>query len=64
MNKCESLTQYSEFVRRMREALENLQDQKQRYEAAADVVDICIRDGILAEVLREHRDEVIEMYYW
>ena len=29
-----------------------------------DVIDTCIENDILADVLREHRDEVIEMYYW
>ncbi|MDO5131383.1 MAG: transposase [Eubacteriales bacterium] len=64
MKKCKSLAQYAEFVRRMREALKGLQDPKKRYEAAAAVVDACIQDEILAEVLLKHRDEVIEMYYW
>lgn len=64
MNKCKSLAEYAEFVRRMRESLYGLQDQRQRYKAAVSVVDTCIREGILLDVLREHRDEVIEMYYW
>ena len=64
MNKCKSLAEYAEFVRRMRESLNGLQDQRQRYKAAVSVVDTCIREGILLDVLREHRDEVIEMYYW
>ena len=38
MNKCKSLAEYAEFVRRMREAVNGLQDQGQRYKAAVSVV--------------------------
>ena len=59
MNKCKSLAEYAEFVRRMRESLNGLQDQRQRYKAAVSMVDTCIREGILLDVLREHRHEEI-----
>lgn len=64
MEKCLSLSQYAEFVRRMREALDSVQEKEQRRKAAAQIIDQAIDDGILSEVLRTHRNEVVEMYYW
>ena len=64
MKKCVALAQYSEVVRRIREALYGRHDQEQRRQAVIDVIDTCIENDILADVLREHRDEVTEMYYW
>ena len=64
MKKCVALAQYSEVVRRIREALHGRSDREQRRMAVIDVIDTCIENDILADVLREHRDEVIEMYYW
>ena len=64
MKKCVALAQYSEVVRRIREALYGRHDQEQRRLAVIDVIDTCIENDILADVLREHRDEVTEMYYW
>ena len=64
MEKCLSLSQYAEFVRRMREALDSAQEKEQRRKAAARVIDQAIDDGILSDVLCAHRNEVVEMYYW
>ena len=62
MDKCISLSQYAEFVRRMRDVMDKDKDKEHRRRIAAEVIDQAIDDGILSEVLRRHRSEVIEMY--
>lgn len=64
MGKCLALSQYAEFVLRMREAMNNVPDKEQRRSVAAAVIDQAIKDSILPDVLHKHRSEVIEMYYW
>ena len=58
LKKCKKLWEYTEFVSRMREYLQ------QGYElrtAASTVITECLRNGILVDVLTRCRTEVLEM---
>ena len=59
MRQCRRLEEYAVFVARVRESLKSggdLEDAVRR--AIAD----CIREGILADILAEHSEEVVEMF--
>jgi hypothetical protein len=56
--QCSALREYAEFVARIREWLKAGAD---LLEAIGEVIDSCIRDGILAEFLSSHRAEVFEV---
>jgi len=58
MRQCTTLREYAEFVARIRDETE---DGTALEEAAMNVMDSCIRDGILAEFLSVHRAEVFEV---
>ena len=58
MGRCGVLRDYSEFVGR---AKERMASQNDLSKAMNEVVDSCIRDGILADVLMARKAEVIEM---
>ena len=58
MEQCSALREYAEFVARIREWMEAGAD---LLEAIGEVIDSCIRDGILAEFLSSHRAEVFEV---
>lgn len=55
MEKCETLRGYSLFVSRVRAYVENGLELD---EAVELVTDICIEEGVLAEILRKYRNEV------
>lgn len=48
-----------QFVDMAREALEGKDTEAEKRAALNDVIDRCIEEGILAELLREHREEII-----
>ncbi len=59
MRQCRRLEEYAVFVARVRESMKicgDLEDAVRR--AIAD----CIREGILADILVEHSEEVVEMF--
>lgn len=58
MEKCRILWEYAEFIGRIRE---NQRADMTLEEAVNDAVESCIRDSILAEFLKAHRAEVIEV---
>lgn len=58
MEQCSALREYAEFVARIREWMKAGAD---LLEAIGEVIDSCIRDGILAEFLSSHRAEVFEV---
>lgn len=58
MNRCGKLREYAEFISRVRKYL----NVTETIEKAVDLaVDECIKEGILAEILRNHREEVRSM---
>ena len=58
MEQCSALKEYAEFVARIRDRTKAGAD---LLEAIGEVIDSCIRDGILAEFLSSHRAEVFEV---
>ncbi|WP_320932040.1 hypothetical protein [Hungatella sp.] len=58
MKQCSTLREYAEFVARIRE---RTKDGTALGTAVEDVMDSCIRDGVLAEFLSIHRAEVFEV---
>ena len=58
LRKCESLRGYMILVDKVRKKREAGQDIRS---AVTEAVDECIREGILSDFFREHRNEVIEM---
>ena len=57
LNACETLKNYAEFVRRIRENQKTMSFES----AVKKAVDDCIRDGILEDFLRANRSEVLGM---
>lgn len=57
MKKCKKLEEYAKFVAMVREYLEKYEIK----DAADKAIDECIRQGILEEILRNHREEVRSM---
>ena len=64
MEKCRCLDEYSRFVARMREALKGKKTRDEKHMAASRIVDQCIQDGILVDILQENRKAVIETSVW
>ena len=58
MKQCSTLREYAEFVARIRE---RTKAGTALGTAVEDVMDSCIRDGVLAEFLSIHRAEVFEV---
>lgn len=58
MNKCRVLKEYAEFVEIARKYI---LEEKERQEALNMAIDHCIDHDILAEFLKSHRAEVLEM---
>ena len=58
MEKCKALKEYAKFIETIRE---NVGAGMVFEEAVEKAVDVCIKKGILSEVLRKNRAEVIEM---
>ena len=61
METCRTLNDYAVFTQKVRDAIMNCVDEEEREEAVARVIDECIKEGILADFLRKHREEVIGM---
>ena len=59
MNACQTLKQYSLFVDRTREAIKETRSNNERVKAMNAAIDSCIEDDILAEFLKENREEII-----
>ena len=59
MEKCKELREYSEFVHRTNEALRDKKNSTEKQEAMGQVIDGCIRDGILQDFLSENRRLVL-----
>ena len=59
MEKCKELREYSEFVHRTNEALRDKKNSTGKQEAMGQVIDGCIRDGILQDFLSENRRRVL-----
>lgn len=55
LKKCETLRDYMTFVNKVREKKKKMDI----VTAVTEAVDECIRDGILADFFKEHREEVI-----
>ena len=58
MKQCSTLREYAEFVARIRE---RTKEGTALGTAVEDVMDSCIRDGVLAEFLSIHRAEVFKV---
>lgn len=58
MEKCRRLREYSKFVFIVREQKKMYEDPE---EATLRAVDICIEQGVLVDILRKHKAEVISM---
>ena len=58
MKACATLDQYARFIGEVRRQQEVLQTDESAVNAA---IDVCIKKGILADFLRKHRAEVMEM---
>lgn len=58
MNRCGKLREYAEFISRVRKYLNITETMEKAVDLA---VDECIKEGILAEILRNHREEVRSM---
>ena len=56
MAACSLLEQYSRFVEIMRECSRSISNQR---EAMNQAIDFCIENGILEEILRKNRDEIL-----
>ncbi|MBQ8165724.1 MAG: hypothetical protein IJZ96_01655, partial [Lachnospiraceae bacterium] len=57
MDKCKTLSDYSKFVE-----LTRTYEKQYPYETAINLaIDKCINDGILADFLKKHRNEVVSM---
>ena len=61
MEKCHRLSEYAEFVSRVRESI---LEGKRLEEAMENAVASCISDGILSEFLSSHRAEVVNMLWY
>ena len=59
MNKCRPLLEYSKFIHRIRE---NIKAGHAPVEAANLAVEYCLANGILTDVMRAHRKEVVGMF--
>ena len=58
MEKCRRLREYSQFVFIVREQKKCMKIQKKQL---CGRVDICIEQGVLVDILRKHKAEVISM---
>ena len=59
LERTRTLKEYMTFVDRVGKAMEGAKDKNEKTEAMNAVVDGCIKDGILAKLLMERREEVI-----
>ena len=59
LEKSRTLREYMQFVDMSREALKGKVSEEEKRAALNNVMDRCIENGILADILREHREEII-----
>lgn len=59
MNRCKPLLDYSRFIQRIRK---NIQDGHSPEDAVKLAVEYCLANGILTDILRAHRKEVVGMF--
>ena len=64
MEKCGKLSEYAQFVARMRKYMVGKTTAEERLAAVNAAVEECIREGILKNILVKNRAEVIEMCFW
>ena len=62
MDKCKVLFEYSTFIQIVREYVGNVEYSTKEI-AINEAIQYCIEHGILARLLREHRAEVIDMFF-
>ena len=60
MESCKPLSQYSEFIFRMRSALAGKKTNSEKSDAIRHVIEECINDNIMSQFLREHREAVMK----
>ena len=63
LKKCKPLLDYATLIDRLTAAVKYSDDSK-RAEIASAVIDQCIREGLLSDFLKKHRQEVVRMYFW
>jgi flagellar biosynthesis/type III secretory pathway protein FliH len=57
------LREYAELIRRLKEACKGKKTPEEIAATVTHVVEQCIADGILAEILKQNKGEVIEMFF-
>jgi predicted transposase/invertase (TIGR01784 family) len=57
------LREYAELIRRLKEACKGKKTSEEIMATVTHVVEQCIADGILAEILKQNKGEVIEMFF-
>jgi flagellar biosynthesis/type III secretory pathway protein FliH len=60
MESCKPLSQYSEFIFRMRSALAGKKTNPEKSDAIRHVIEECINDNIMSQFLSEHREAVMK----
>ena len=64
MKRCRPLWEYAEFVRRTRKGLGSEMTEAEKAAAMEEVVESCIRDGILEDFLKKNKESVIKNFIW
>ena len=62
MEASRNLSEYAELIRRLKEAVNGLRTDSEIRAAVIRVVDQCIEDRILRDILMQNKSEVIEMF--
>ena len=60
MERCKTLKEYAQFVAAIRTALKPGMKEEEAHKAVEQTVDKCIRDNILANILRKNRSEIVD----
>ena len=63
MEASRHLREYAELIRRLKVACKGKKTPEEIVAAVTRVVEQCIADGILAEILKQNKGEVIEMFF-
>ena len=61
MDKCSPLKEYAVFIERVRQVMEQKKTDAEKAVALEDVIDGCIRDGIMKDFLIRNREAVIKV---
>jgi hypothetical protein len=62
MEASRNLRDYAELIRRLKQACADLKDEDEILAATTLVVDRCIQEGILCDILIQNKNEVIDMF--